>query len=282
MNNLTSIDSGSFMPAKIKNSLNFIQSGSGDPILLIHGIAASLHDWNELIPALNGAGYGIYALDLPGHGKSGGPDNRVYNIANVFETFSSWIESLPLDKPLVLVGHSLGAYFALQYTLHHPERVRALVLSDPLYNLGQLPFLLRLNYRHALIDTTLIEHLPEWIIKRAVDLTSLSIRNGYELSAEVRKQTAADYKRAQPGIFNIFNSLPDLTAQLHLIDQPALVVWGAHDSTLAPASFAKILQLLPNARGSAISDAGHVPHQSHPLEFNRRVLEFLSSLSISR
>ena len=266
------------MPFEIKSSLNFIQSGNGDPILLIHGIAASLHDWNDLLPELNDAGYGSYALDLPGHGKSGGPDDRIYNIANVVEPFNNWIESLPLDKPLILVGHSLGAYFALQYTLCHPERVRALVLCDPLYNLDQLPFLLRLNYRHALIDTSLIDRLPEWIIQRAVDLTSLSIRNGYELSAQVRKQTAADYKRAQPGIFNIFNSLPDLTTQLHLISQPALVVWGARDHTLATASFSKILQLLPNARGSAIQGAGHVPHQSHPAEFNRRVLKFLSSL----
>jgi pimeloyl-ACP methyl ester carboxylesterase len=280
MNNLKP-NNTKLMPSEIKSSINFTQNGSGNPILLIHGIAASLHDWNDLIPELDSAGYEIFALDLPGHGKSGGPDDRVYSIANVLAAFSDWIESLPLDKPLILVGHSLGAYFALQYTLCHPERVRALVLCDPLYNLDQLPFLLRFNYRHGIIDTSLIEHLPEWIIKRAVDLTSLSIRDGYELSADVRKQTAADYKRAQPGIFNIFNSLPDLSAQLHLINQPALVLWGARDSTLAPASFSKILQLLPNSRGSIIKDAGHVPHQSHSVEFNRRVMEFLHSLSIS-
>jgi 2-succinyl-6-hydroxy-2,4-cyclohexadiene-1-carboxylate synthase len=258
-----------------------VHQGNGTPVILIHGLAASLYDWNDLIPELSRTGYAAYALDLLGHGESSKPDHLDdYNVDNVFAHFNRWIDTLYLDKPLTLVGHSLGGYIALQYTLLHPDRVFALVLCDPFYNLNQLPLLLRLNYRYSIINTTLIEHIPEWLIRQVVDFTSLSIRNGYKLPETVRKQTAADYKRAQPAIFNIIHSLPDLTPYLSSVIQPTLVLWGAHDQTLAPASFSKILQEMANSRGWAISGAGHVPHQSHAAEFNQQVLKFLRSLSI--
>jgi pimeloyl-ACP methyl ester carboxylesterase len=280
MNNLTKINPG-LENAGQMSVVNSVHQGNGTPVILIHGLAASLHDWNDLIPELSGAGYAVHALDLLGHGKSGKPEILdEYTVDNVFAHYSLWIETLQINKPQILVGHSLGGYIALQYALLHPDRVFAIVLCDPFYSLSQLPLIIRLNYRHSLINTTLIEHIPEWIIRRAVDLTSLSIRNGYELPEAVRKQTAADYKRAQPGIFNILYSLHDLTPRLSSIMQPTLVLWGSHDRTLAPASFLKILQEIPNSRGSAIPGAGHVPHQSHSAEFNRQVLEFFQSISI--
>ncbi len=278
MNNLTTIDLGLKTP-KITCSINSKHDGCGAPVILIHGLAASLYDWNDLIPELSKAGYSTYALDMLGHGESGKPDClEDYNIANVFATFSSWVEGLHLDKPLILVGHSLGGYIALQYTLLHPSRVFALVLCDPFYSLSQLPLLLRINYRHSLINTSLLAYIPEWLIRRIVDLTSLSIRNGFELPEIVRKQTAADYKRARPEIFNILYSLQDLTPRLGSITQPTLILWGSRDRTLAPVSFKKILHEMPNSRGSAIASAGHVPHQSHANDFNRQVLAFLQDI----
>ena len=260
----------------LENTVNFIQKGTGAPVVLIHGLAASLFDWNDLIPELVGAGYAAYALDLLGHGKSHKPDHLGdYTTENVFEHFCAWIDALQLDESFILVGHSLGGSIAIQYALRHPQRVRALVLADPFFSMDQLPALLRLYYLRPPVSATLIQRAPEWLIRSVVDLTSLSIRNGYVLSKEVRIQTAADYKRANPGIFNILHSFQDLTYCLPSVSQPTLVLWGERDQTLAPALFQKILIGIPQASGSAIHGAGHVPHQSHPEEFNRRVLEFL-------
>jgi pimeloyl-ACP methyl ester carboxylesterase len=267
-------------PIPTEKPVNYVQQGTGAPVILIHGLAASLFDWNDLLPALTGAGYAAYALDLLGHGKSCKPeDPDDYTVEKVFAHFSAWIDTLQLDEPLILVGHSLGGYLSIQYALRHPQHVRALVLTDPFYSLDQLPFYLRLNYRYRLVDAMIFTKTPEWLIRGVVDLTSLSIRNGYVLSKDVRIQTAADYKRANPGIFNILHAAPDLTPCLHSISQPTLVLWGERDQTLAPPLFAKILEEMPHASGSGISGAGHVPHQSHPAEFNRRVLEFLRTVN---
>jgi pimeloyl-ACP methyl ester carboxylesterase len=260
--------------------IHSIHGGNGAPVVLIHGLAASVHDWDDLIPALHTAGYSTYALDLPGHGNSTKPDQTEENTIDYLSTkFYSWIDSLHIQEPITLIGHSLGAYLALQYAMIHPERVFALVLCNPLYSLSQLPYLLRLNYRHPIIKPGLLNHIPEWLVRRIIDLTSLSIRNGYELPESVRKQTAEDYKRIQPEIFDIVPTLKDLTPKLHSITQPTLVMWGEYDRTLAVKSFFKIQSEIQNSIGYSIPDAGHVPHQSHSTEFNKRVLEFLRNIS---
>lgn len=266
-------------PAQEKPTTNFIQKGSGAPVILIHGLAASLFDWSDLIPELANAGYAAYALDLLGHGESKKPASLdEYTIDNVFMHFCDWIESLKLDSPPVLIGHSLGGYLAIRFALNNPCQVRALILADPFYSIDQLPFLLRIHYKRPLINTALIEHTPQWLFRSIIDLTSLSIRNGHTLSSIVRTQTAADYKRAHPGIFNIIPSIVDISAQVGQLLQPTLILWGANDQTLTPNSFHLILNKFQQASGAAIAGAGHVPHQSHPLEFNQRVLKFLASL----
>jgi pimeloyl-ACP methyl ester carboxylesterase len=265
-------------PTTIENHVNFVQQGEGAPVILIHGLAASLFDWTDLLPALASAGYAGYALDLLGHGESYKPARLdEYHIENVFDHFCSWLERLGHSTPLILVGHSLGGYLAMEYALRYPERVRALVLGNPFYSLQQLPPLLRIRYKGPLINTEMIERTPEWVIRLAIDFTSMSIRNGYVLPEKVRKQTALDYKRSHPGIFNIPTTIRDMLPLAHRIAAPSLVIWGSRDQTLAPATFTKLAASLPHAQTATIK-AGHVPHQSHPEEFNRHVLGFLRML----
>lgn len=265
-------------PTTTKNHVNFVQQGEGAPAILIHGLAASLFDWTDLLPALASAGYAGYALDLLGHGASHKPANLDdYHIDSVFDHFCSWLESLGISAPLILVGHSLGGYLAMEYALRYPNRVRALVLGNPFYSLQQLPPLLRIRYKGPLLNAEMIERTPEWAIRMAIDFTSLSIRNGHLLSEKVRKQTALDYKRAHPGIFNIPSTIRDLLPLARRINFPCLVIWGSRDQTLAPGSFPKLAAALPNAQTATIK-AGHVPHQSHANEFNQHVLGFLQGI----
>ncbi len=265
-------------PITLENQVNFVQQGEGAPVICIHGLAASLFDWNELLPTLASHGYAGYALDLLGHGESYKPINLDdYHIENMFDHFCFWLERLGISAPLILVGHSLGGYLAMEYALRYPERVRALVLGNPFYSLQQLPPLLRIRYKGPLINTQMIERTPEWVFRLAIDLTSLSIRNGYLLPEKVRQQTALDYKRAHPGIFNLPTTIRDLLPVAQRIAVPSLVLWGSRDQTLAPASFPKLAASLPNAQTATIK-AGHVPHQSHAEEFNRYVLDFLQTV----
>ena len=275
-----------FMKSTLENNFsipaaaNYIQQGEGPPVILVHGIAASHHNWDDLIPELVGEGYSCYALDLLGHGDSPKPASRAYRMDWLYEHFAGWIHSLRLTEPAILIGHSLGGYLALEYARRVSAWTRGLLLVNPLYSISQLPPLLRRTYRRPRLSSFIIGRTPPWMFRLIVDMTSVAMGNDqgtlHSLPGRVRAQTALDYTRTSPGVYNIINNSRDLNGSLSTITAPSLVVWGDKDQTLAPSSFPKLVNQMPRATGRVLR-AGHVPHQSNTDEFNRIVLEFLRS-----
>jgi pimeloyl-ACP methyl ester carboxylesterase len=240
-----------------------------------------LHDWDELIPELTANGYESYALDILGHGDSPKPTSRAYQMDWMFEHFMQWTRSLRLTEPAIVIGHSLGGYIALEYARRVSAWTRGLILIDPFYSLSQLPLFLRRTYRHPTLSGFIASRLPEWIFRIVVDVTSISMGHStgaiHSLPEHVRAQTAIDYTRTAAGAYNLLNTGEDLTPYLSSISIPTLVAWGENDQTLAPASFFKMVETMPHAKGFAVN-AGHVPHQSNAKEFNKITLEFLKEL----
>ncbi|HET6822735.1 MAG TPA: alpha/beta hydrolase [Anaerolineales bacterium] len=266
-----------FIPA----TANYVQQGSGTPVILIHGIAASLHDWDDLIPVLARKGYAAYALDLLGHGDSPKLDARLYQMDWVFEHFFYWMKSLRLTEPAILIGHSLGGHVALEYARRVSAWTRGLILVNPFYSPSQLPFLVRKTYGRPRLNELLLGKVSEKWFRFLVDVSSAAI--GHSIGAlralpeRIREQTILDYKRVAPGVYHIPSAITDLTERMHDVNMPTLVIWGDQDKTLSPASFPRLVNTLPKARGEILR-AGHVPHQSHAEQFNQLVLKFLEEL----
>ena len=266
----------------IPTTASYIQQGTGRPVILIHGIASSYHNWDDLIPELVGERFACYALDLLGHGDSPKPSSRAYQMEWMYQHFSAWVRSLRLTEPAILIGHSLGGYLALEYARRVPAWTRSLVLVDPLYSLSQLPSLLRRTYRRQNLSHFLIGRTPPWMFRFIVDMTSVAMGNGsgalHSLPGRVRAQTALDYSRTSPGVYNIINTSRDLNGEVSSISLPTLIIWGDRDQTLSPASFPKLVNHMPRATGKVLR-AGHVPHQSNMEEFNQIVMDFLRDMS---
>jgi pimeloyl-ACP methyl ester carboxylesterase len=266
---------------EIPTTANYVQQGNGAPVIMIHGVAASLHDWDELIPELTQNGYASYALDLLGHGESPKLESRAYQMDWIFDHFVNWVTSLRLTEPAILIGHSLGGYIALEYARRFSAWTRGLILVDPFYSRSQLPPMLRWMYGHATLTTLIVERVPNWAFRVVVDATSVSMGHSagalHSLPEHIRAQTALDYTHTAPGVYNVLNTVDDLTGYLPSITFPTLTVWGDRDQTLAPSSFPKLVNAMPRAKGKSVH-AGHVPHQSNTGEFNKMVLEFLSGL----
>jgi len=155
--------------------VNYVHLGTGAPVILLHGIAASLHDWDELIPDLVINQYAAYALDLLGHGESAKPDSRNYHVDWLFGHLVEWIASLDLNERIVLIGHFLGAYLALEYARRFPAHTRGLILSSPFYKVEQLSALLRFSYRRPALNSIIVERIPQWLFRAIIDATSLSL-----------------------------------------------------------------------------------------------------------
>jgi pimeloyl-ACP methyl ester carboxylesterase len=251
-------------------------------VILIHGIAASLHDWDNLIPELTESGYSSYALDLLGHGDSPKPDLHAYRMDWVFEHFEHWMRSLRLTEPAILIGHSLGGYIALEYARRVAAWTRGLILVNPFYSRLQLNPLLRRTYSGRNLRGYLASRAPAWMYRAFVEIGSVVMgRNQgalHSLPEPIRVQTALDYARTAPGVYRLPTLISDLTEVLPHIHVPTLVVWGNRDQTLSPASFSTLVKMMPRAAGKSVR-AGHVPHQSNAEEFNQMVLEFLRELA---
>jgi NAD+ synthase len=258
--------------AKKSLLMNYAVDGDGPPVILVHGISASLSDWSRLMPLLVSAGYRVIAVDLLGHGDSAKPsDPKLYSAKVVYAALEDLLDRLSIDPPFYLVGHSLGGYMSLTYALNHPDRVRAMVLINPLYSLDQLTGMLDLFMPLASVGAGLLKATPQWLVN-----SFLSYNDSFltKLDAETRWAYARDIKRASPNFLRIPATAPDLTPQLSSITPVTLVLWGVDDRIEKADSFPQLVSGLPNATGKGITDCGHHPHQAKPELVSRLVLDF--------
>jgi pimeloyl-ACP methyl ester carboxylesterase len=112
------------------NGLNFHLidwGGSGEWLILLHGLASQAHIWDLVAPRLTDS-FRVIAIDQRGHGLSDKPDSG-YDFATIASDLDAIMQTLKIDRAL-LAGHSWGGNVALQYAADHSERVRGLVLID--------------------------------------------------------------------------------------------------------------------------------------------------------
>jgi 2-succinyl-6-hydroxy-2,4-cyclohexadiene-1-carboxylate synthase len=247
-----------------------------NPVILLHGLGASRHDWDLLIPQIARTGRQTFALDLLGHGESAKPrDPNRYHIEQLFAHLYTWVEKQSIHAPAIFIGHSMGGFLSLLFALRYPERVKALTLVDPLYSPAQLSPITVLLQRYPQLGAKAMEFAPEWLIHT---FTGLDPATSKYFSRKNRERIAEDYKRASPNILYLANSFFDLKPHLSRINVPALVLWGASDRTLMPESFPQLVGLLDNAYGTAVAKAGHQPHLSHAEQVNASIMQFLLTL----
>lgn len=250
----------------------YVARGDGPPVVLLHGVAASLYDWDMLAPELTAQGYRTLALDLPGHGESEKPDDESqYTAEHFYRMVDGWMDGLKDGPPYVLVGHSFGGYLSLTYALRHPERVRALVLIAPYFSARQLSPVLRLVHKTPTLGIRALPYVPLTLIDMALGWDPISAK----FSKQARWQIAVDYKRAAPQILNLPRTIRDLGNELHQVTVPVQVIWGSLDLTLMPDSFPQLVSALPAASGLRIPLAGHQPHIGQPERVNRSIIDFI-------
>ena len=264
---------------KPRFAMNHVVDGHGPPVILVHGLSASLADWSRLMPILVCAGYRTIAVDQLGHGDTEKPDDPDHYSTDVlYGAVEEWIDGLGLNGSVYLVGHSLGGYVSLTYALNHPDRVRAMVLINPLYSLNQLSGMLDLLSPLTSVVVGLLKATPQWLVN-----SFLSYNDSFltKLDAETRWAYSRDIKRASPHVLRIPSTAPDLTPRLPSITPATMVVWGVEDRIEKADSFPELVYGLPNAIGKAIKDVGHHPHQAKPELVGRMVLDFFKEHPVS-
>ena len=107
--------------------MHYVEHGSGDPILFLHGQPTFSYLWRKVMPELEGRGR-LIAVDLIGYGMSDRPDIP-YDIDDHIRYLDGFIEALGLDR-ITIVSHDWGSFFGFHYAHRHPERIKGLAFME--------------------------------------------------------------------------------------------------------------------------------------------------------
>jgi len=113
-------------------------ASSHDTIVIVHGSGEHSGRYEETAKRLNQEGFSVVAPDLRGHGRSPGQRGHILRFEEYLEDVAACLNTyVPADqRPPILLGHSLGGLVCTYYAIAHPETIRCLVLSSPLWGLN--------------------------------------------------------------------------------------------------------------------------------------------------
>lgn len=268
-------------------------------LVLVHGFASGSGHWRHNAAALAEAGWCVFALDLVGFGASSQPGSRLDNRlwARQLERFLEEV----VQRPAVLVGHSLGGLVVLSCAVFFPAKVRAVVaapLPDPTL-LMPVPRR-RPPWRRRLqrwLVTALCRLLPLELIVPLIahsPLLDLGIQSAYTaavigdrdlhrlISRPARRPTAARSLRGMSIGMALRPRQATAPALLKRLRQPLLLIWGERDRLVPLRVAESVQQRRQEASLAVLTGLGHCPHDEDAEAFHRVLLPWLAALHPDR
>jgi haloalkane dehalogenase len=115
----------------LDTEMAYIDTGTGDPIVFLHGNPTSSYLWRNVIPHLEGRGRCL-AADLVGMGSSGKAPQHSYRFVDHARYLDAWFDALDLRRNVTLVVHDWGSALGFYWAQRHPERIKSLVYMEAL------------------------------------------------------------------------------------------------------------------------------------------------------
>ncbi len=282
---------------------HFVCKGeTGPAVVLVHGFGSSTFTWQKTITALAGK-HRVYALDLKGFGLSAKPKDGQYNLEVYTNHLLGFLDVMKLERPAI-VAHSLGGAIAARMALLHPERVRALVLEDPMplvlpkvtdtdllrkagVNLGKGPIEPgSAAETAAILNPFMAKAMLPTLIRSTI--TRQTIENGLKVGYHDPKFVTPELIEVvyRPLLFDgateaLASMLvpqppePKPLPGLETLKMPTLVAWGEHDRVVSTTLYEQYAGSIPGAIKVVFANSGHVPHEEEADDFNLRLLGFL-------
>ena len=227
-------------------------------IVFIHGAGGSGAFWSAQVQGL-AARFNTIALDLPGHGRSGGGGKT--KIEDYVKAVVDFIKQADIPT-LVPCGLSMGGAITQQLLLDYRDQVKAGILIST----GA-----RLKVAPAIFE--IIENDYNGFVDMIGKLAASKITDPV-LSQPFKDEMAGCKPEITHGDFQACNRF-NITDRLSSIDAPVLVVSAQEDQLTPPKNADLLEKTIKNAERAHIMDAGHVVPMEKPVEVNQAILEFL-------
>lgn len=263
----------------------FTTLGSGETVLMLHGIGGGHLAFAPQVETLASVGYRAVAWDMPGYGHSA--PIEPYTFKGLAQSCVALIDALQCES-VVLVGHSMGGMVAQEVIARRPDRVHKLVLCGTAAAFAKRSdgqsadawaqqFIAQrtapLDAGQSMAD---MADMAARLVPQVVGPGSLP--EGVRLAEQcMARVPAATYRRALDCLVGF-----DRQAALAHIGVPTLLVGGAFDRVAAPAVMQQMAQQIPNARYVEMAGVGHLMNLEAPDAFDRILLDFLRQRPLRR
>ena len=253
------------MNAQTTPEFRWLERGSGDPVILLHGLMGEMWHWEPSLDVLGDTCRAI-APSLPIFD----PALPEVSVPELARHVVRLLDALEISHAVV-GGNSLGGHVALELALEHRHRVTGVVLtgSSGLFergftrNVPHAPTIhyVRMKMEEIFYDPTLVT--PDWVqsVARVVTTRSTAVR-------------VVQFARAA--------KRHNVEAELHRIAVPTLLVWGKDDRITPPEVAERFHALIPGAELVFVTNCGHAPMLERPEAFTEIVGEWLRETSRGR
>lgn len=251
--------------------------------ILIHGWASSWYALSPLLP-LFGQRHHCFAVNLPGYGSSPPMSGRA-TIPDYAKLMREFIRQVT-DKPVVLVGHSMGGMISLCMALEQPDLIERMVLLCPTIS-GRLSYLINLTLTpFVMLERFAVTRTLVTVFEPMVGITDELLRTPLfaertGISKEDYERIKADTRRRDQGRIRAecFAAMRDndLRGKISPIKIPSLVIWGMEDNVVPLRDASVVAREWPEADLRIIPNAGHWPQFETPDITERYVRAFLST-----
>lgn len=273
---------------------HFLDQGSGEPVVMIHGNPTWSFYYRNLINKLS-PHFRAIAVDHIGCGLSDKPgtDRYDYTLKNRVDDIEALIDSLELKDKITLVLHDWGGMIGIAYALRYPERIGRIVIMNTAAFFPpckkKLPLRLRLVRNFRLLATPAVLGLNLFAYSALYMATykglSKDVKSGLTAPYNCWKNRLATLKFVQ----DIPVSEKDTSYSLvkstdknldKLAGIPMLICWGEHDFVFDASYLAEWQRRFPNAEVHTFSNAGHYVLEDEPEKVCTLVKDFLNRHSV--
>ena len=247
----------------------------GEMVVLVHGFSVPSYIWDPTFEFLTEKGYRVLRFDLFGRGHSDRPE-----VAYTIDFFASQVDSLTLElaveEPFNLVGLSMGGPVTTRFANLYPERIKQLVLVDPMVYTPSREDIAPLTWPLVGRYLANVYLMPQLASGQTSDFEDSSRFPDWE--ARFREQMRfRGFRRAIVSTLMEFDG-PGILQEYEKLGQSGKsvnVFWGREDQTVPLEYSEKLIELLPQAQLIVIDQAGHLPHLERADVFNPRLLDLL-------
>ncbi len=247
----------------------YAQRAADDPaapvVVMVHGFTGSKENWYPLARALGGR-YRLLIPDLPGWGESERKPGAAYGFVEQTANVAAFIDALSPQRPVVLLGHSMGGGIAALVAARWPERVARVGLfnaagvrfADNAFGLGVLagdnPFAVTdAASLRRFVDTVFFDEAAKpWIPWPASAALIAKRRADAAFEQAVLDRIGRGENALLPG---------EEAASIH---QPALLLWGRQDAVIDASALDLYAARIPQARKVLLEGCGHMSIAEHP------------------